>query len=65
MHETAWPLVSERGGTLTVVNVDEDPALAARWGQEIPVLLDEEGRLVAKGKDSADRIRRRLMSSGG
>jgi len=64
MHETAWPLVSGRGGTLTVVNVDDDPTLAARWGREIPVLLDEEGRLVAKAKDSADRIRRRLMSSG-
>jgi thioredoxin-like negative regulator of GroEL len=58
--EVAAPVVAGRGGTLTLVNVDEDAELAARWGAEIPVILDDEGRVVAKAKDSADRIRRRL-----
>ena len=60
MSEAASPLVLELGGTLAVVNVDEDPVLSARWGDQIPVLVDEEGRVVAKARDSADRIRRRL-----
>lgn len=64
MLEAASPLVRERGGTLTVVNVDEDPALADVWGERIPALVDEQGRVVAKAGDSADRIRRRLSKSG-
>jgi thioredoxin-like negative regulator of GroEL len=60
LYDVVAPLVAERGGTLTVVNVDDEPELAARWGEAIPVLLDEEGHVVAKAKDSADRIRRRI-----
>ena len=54
------PLVAGLGGTLAVVDVDSDPALAARWGNEIPVLLDAEGRVLAKVRDSAAQIARRL-----
>ena len=60
MRALVGPLVHSRGGTLEIVDVDADPALAARWGNEIPVLLDEKGRVVAKVRDSASKIGRRL-----
>ena len=60
MKDVVGPLVRTLGGTLEVVDVDSDPALAARWGNEIPVLLDVEGRVVAKARDGATKIGRRL-----
>ena len=60
MKGVVGPLVRTLGGTLEVVDVDSDPALAARWGNEIPVLLDAEGRVVAKARDGATKIGRRL-----
>lgn len=60
MKGIVGPLVLTLGGTLEVVDVDSDPALAARWGDEIPVLLDAEGRVVAKARDGATKIGRRL-----
>jgi hypothetical protein len=60
MRGVVGPLVQKRGGALEIVDVDSDPELAARWGNEIPVLLDPEGRVVAKARDSAARIGRRL-----
>ncbi|MGZ5380959.1 MAG: glutaredoxin family protein [Thermoanaerobaculia bacterium] len=60
MKGVVGPLVRALGGTLEVVDVDSDPALAARWGNEIPVLLDAEGRVVAKARDGATKIGRRL-----
>jgi hypothetical protein len=54
------PLVARLGGTLAEVNVDEDPALSKRFGFEIPVLLDAGGRVVAKLRDPAARIAKRL-----
>jgi Glutaredoxin-like domain (DUF836) len=60
MRAVVAPLVDRLGGSLETVDVDSDPALAMRWGNEIPVLLDREGRVVAKARDGADRIARRL-----
>jgi Glutaredoxin-like domain (DUF836) len=60
MKGVVEPLVLSLGGTLDVVDVDLDPALAARWGNEIPVLLDAEGRVVAKARDTEAKIGRRL-----
>ena len=60
MKAKVAPLVARLGGTLREVDVDADPALAARFGLEIPVLLDPDGRVVAKLHDSAERIARRL-----
>lgn len=62
MRSVISPLVERLGGTLETVDVDSDPALAAQWGREIPVLLDADGRLVAKARDGAKRITRRLGS---
>jgi hypothetical protein len=60
MRAVVLPLVERSGGSLEVVDVDADPALSERWGDEIPVLLDGEGRVVAKARDGAARIARRL-----
>ncbi len=60
MRTIVEPRVRALGGTLEIVDVDSDPALAERWGNEIPVLLDAEGRVVAKARDGAARIARRL-----
>ncbi len=60
MKAKVAPLAARLGGTLVEVDVDSDPALAARFGLEIPVLLDAEGRVVAKARDDAGRIARRL-----
>lgn len=60
MRAMVSPLVARLGGTLETVDVDSDPALAARWGNEIPVLLDAEGRVLAKVRDSAAQIAWRL-----
>jgi hypothetical protein len=60
MRAAVSPLVKGLGGTLETVDVDSDPALAARWGNEIPVLLDAQGRVLAKVRDSAAQIARRL-----
>ena len=60
MRVVVLPLVTSVGGTLETVDVDSDPVLAARWGSEIPVLLDQEGRVLAKVRDNAAEIARRL-----
>lgn len=60
MKATVGPLVARLGGTIAEVDVDSDAALSERFGLEIPVLLDEEGRVIAKVRDSAERIARRL-----
>ncbi len=60
MKVKVLPLVAALGGTLSEVDVDSDPVLSERFGLEIPVLLDEEGRVVAKLRDPAGRIAKRL-----
>jgi hypothetical protein len=60
MKARALPLLSARGDTLAEVDVDSEAALRERFGNEIPVLLDSEGRVVAKVRDGADALKRRL-----
>jgi hypothetical protein len=60
MKERALPLIEARGGTLVEVDVDSDADLAARFGNEIPVLLDREGRVLAKERDGTEALARRL-----
>ena len=62
MKERLEPIVLEAGVSFVVVDVDSDPVLRERWGNEIPVLLDGEGSLVAKVRDTEAKIRRRLLS---
>lgn len=62
MKKRLDPIAREAGIPVSVVNVDSDAALRTRWGNEIPVLLDAEDRLVAKGRDPEAKIRSRLLS---
>jgi hypothetical protein len=63
MKARALPLLAARGAALVEVDVDSDQALQRRFGNEIPVLLDEAGRVVAKALDGADALARRLAKS--
>jgi hypothetical protein len=44
---------------LTVVDVDGDPALAARFGLHVPV-LEQGGAVVGEGRYDRDGVRRAL-----
>jgi hypothetical protein len=62
MKARVEPLLRSRGDALAETDVDSDPALAERFGLEIPVLLDPDGRVVAKVRDGLDAIARRLAA---
>ncbi len=65
MKARVVPLVARLGGALSEVDVDSDPALSARFGLEIPVLLDAEGprRRQAPRRRRADREASRGLSA--
>jgi thioredoxin-like negative regulator of GroEL len=52
-------LGSEYPLQLTEVNIDTDPALSARYGEEVPVLFID-GRKAAKFRTTEDALRRML-----
>lgn len=66
--EDALPMVSAEvtraGGTLELVNVEEDDTLEAEYGHRIPVVLSERGEVLAEGLIAPRRLRRRLRRSG-
>ena len=41
MEQALAPLLAEAGATLTVLDVDADPELEARYDELVPVLLHE------------------------
>jgi glutaredoxin-like protein DUF836 len=45
MRETVAPLAAAADCALDEIDVDTDPALAARWGERVPVLLAGEREL--------------------
>ncbi len=45
MEAALAPLAAEHGAQVTVVDVDSDDALEARWGELVPVLLHGEQEL--------------------
>ena len=45
MREAASAMLARTGATLVEVDVDADPALEARWGDKVPVLLDGDTAL--------------------
>lgn len=53
------PLLDEFSIVLREVDVDADPALAARFGEEVPVIL-LDGRKVAKYRVDVKQFRRLL-----
>jgi CO dehydrogenase nickel-insertion accessory protein CooC1 len=56
MAEVVAVVAAERGDEVVKVDVDTDPALAAAYGHEIPVLYCGERRLVS-GRVSARALR--------
>ncbi len=45
MQEALAPLLATAATTVEVIDVDADPALEARWGERVPVLLAGEHEL--------------------
>ena len=45
MRVAVTPLAAAAGVTLDEIDVDRDPALEARWGTSVPVLLAGEREL--------------------
>jgi len=45
MRDAVLPLVAKAGVSLREIDVDTDPALEARWGEQVPVLLAGEREL--------------------
>jgi hypothetical protein len=45
MREAVVPLVAKAGVSFREIDVDTDPALEARWGERVPVLLAGEREL--------------------
>ncbi len=54
------PFAAELGFSLAQVDVDSDPALDARYGEKVPVLVDAEGREICHGFLDIEALRRRL-----
>jgi len=56
---TLAPVLLEFGVALKEVDVDTDPALAARFGEQVPVLMLDDRKL-AKHRIDARQVRRAL-----
>ncbi len=58
MQAAVAPVAAARGATLTVVDVDADAALEARYGERVPVLfLGEPGTGIELGHYVCDPVR--------
>lgn len=60
MKSQLAPLLEEYGLALKEVDVDAEPELAARFGEEVPVLF-LDGRKVAKYRLDVKQLRRQLV----
>lgn len=60
MAEALGPLAAELGFTVETVDVDEDPALEARYGERVPVLVDPEGEEICHYFLDPEALRRRV-----
>ncbi|MBI4517552.1 MAG: glutaredoxin family protein [Deltaproteobacteria bacterium] len=59
MKAVVLPLAAEFGAVVEEIDIDTDPALAAQYGLEIPVLL-LNGRKAFKYRVTAGELRARL-----
>ncbi|HWP66216.1 MAG TPA: glutaredoxin family protein [Candidatus Limnocylindria bacterium] len=64
MAEVAAVVAGERGLEVVKVDVDDDPALAAAYGHEVPVLC-LEGRRLVSGRVSVRALRALVARSLG
>jgi len=62
MAEVAAVVAAERGLAVVKVDIDDDPALAAAYGHEIPVLCLDAERLVS-GRVSVRALRAMITRS--
>lgn len=53
LHEALRPLAAELGWAVEVLDVDQHPALLARWDEYVPVLLHGEHELCHYHLDEA------------
>jgi thioredoxin reductase (NADPH) len=53
MREALAPLAAAAGAGVEEIDVDDDPALEARWGEHVPVLLAGERELCRYRLDRA------------
>ena len=60
MAEALGPLAAELGLTIETVDVDEDPALEARYGERVPVLVDPEGEEICHYFLDPEALKRRV-----
>jgi len=63
MRATIEEVLPHQGVRLEVRNVDTDPELRERFGNEVPVLL-LDGREVVRHRVTAEDLRRRLARLG-
>ena len=53
MRDALSPLATAAGATIEEIDVDSEPALEARWGEHVPVLLAGERELCRHRLDRA------------
>jgi hypothetical protein len=64
MREQLAPLLARGNATVELLDVDADPALEARWGDKVPVLLAGELELCHHRLDAAAVARWLRETSG-
>lgn len=57
MHGDLVPMLASSGATVDVIDVDAHPALAARWGDKVPVLLADEQEICHYRLDAGAVVR--------
>jgi cytochrome c-type biogenesis protein CcmE len=62
--EDAWAVLAGVSTTEGVerVDIDEDDALVVEYGLRIPVLLSDDGTVIAEGRFDADALRAAIGS---
>jgi hypothetical protein len=64
MEEVVAPVLAARGIALVVRDVREDPELRRRYGNDIPVLLEDDVEL-ARHRVTPEALLKKLGESGG
>lgn len=62
--EDALWLLRSGGVEVEVVDVDADDVLRGRYGERVPVVLDDAGRVLYEARDGPEALSRLLGSRG-
>ena len=60
MVQALRPHAAELGFTVEAVDVDADPALEARYGEKVPILVDAQGEEICHYFLDLEALRRRV-----